>query len=175
MLVQGVFPLILSSINVGSLADKWRKSPLEVWLRDCMESLLRWSHDVARPGPVMMSSLKWSHDVARDSSYSCLKFRTYFRRLTTLEMGKKRKQNLEHKVFQSPCILPMVWLYHYLALPIKENENNFHLKVLSDMPMICKHAQICSYSRRCEYGFSSPSPEKDHSWINFIKHKCNSY
>jgi hypothetical protein len=73
-----------------------------------MESLLRRSHDVARPGPVMMSSLKRSHDVARDSSSSCLKFRTSFRRLTTLEMEKKRKQNLEHKVFQSPCILPTV-------------------------------------------------------------------
>ena len=116
---------------------------------------------MARSELVMMSSLKQSHDVPRDSSSSCLKFRTSFQRLTTLEMGKKHKQNLEHNVSQSPCILPTVRLYHCLVLPIKENKNNFHLKVLSDMPVIGKHAQVCSNYRRCEYGFSSPSPEKD--------------
>ena len=120
-------------------------------------------------GPMMISSLKQSHDVLRDSSSSCLKFRTSFRRLTTLELGKKRKQNLEHSISQSPCILSTVRLYNCLALPVKENGNNFHLKVLSDMPAIRKHAQICSNSHRCEYGFSSLSLEKDLSWINFIK------
>jgi hypothetical protein len=55
---------------------------------------------MARFGPVMMSSLKRSYDVLRDSSSNYLKFRTSFQRLTTLEMGKKRKQNLEHNVFQ---------------------------------------------------------------------------
>jgi hypothetical protein len=121
----------------------------------------------------MISLLKWSYVVPRDSSSSCLKFRTYFRRLTTLEMGKKHKQKLEHNVFQSRCILPMVRLYHCLALPIKENGNNFHLKVLSDMLAICI-AQVYLNSCRCEYGFSLPSPEKDLSWINFIKHRLSS-
>ena len=116
---------------------------------------------MARSGPVMISSLKRSHDVPRDSSSSCLKLRTSFRRLTTLEIEKKRKQNLEHNIFQSPCLLPTVRLYHCLALPIKENGNNFRLKVLSDMPAIRRHARVCSNSDRCEYGFSSPSPEKD--------------
>ena len=125
---------------------------------------------MARSGPVMMSSLKQSHDVPRNSSSSCLKLRTSFRRLTTLEMEKKRKQNLEHSISQSPCILPTVRLYHCLALPVKENGNNFHLKVSSDMPAICKHAQVCANSHRCEYGFSSPFPEKGCSQINFIKH-----
>ena len=37
----------------------------------------------------------------RDSSSSCLIFRTSFRGLTTLEMGKKHKQNLENSVFES--------------------------------------------------------------------------
>ena len=74
-------------------------------------------------------SLKWSHIVPRDSSSSCLKFRTFFRRLTTLEMWKKHKQNLEHNVFQFPCKLPTVWLYQCLAFSVKENGNNFHLKV----------------------------------------------
>ena len=114
--------------------------------------------------------IKMIHDVPRDSSSSCLKFRTSFRRLTTLEMGKKRKQNLEHNVSQSPGILPMVCLYQCLALRVKENGNNFHLMVLSDMPAICKDAQVCSNSCRCEYGFSSPSPEKDCSLIILIKH-----
>ena len=104
---------------------------------------------MSRSRPVMMSSLKRSHDVPRDSYSSCLKFRTSFQRLTTLEMGKKCKQNLEHSVSQSPCILPIVRLYHCLALPVKENGNNFHLKVLSDMPAIRKHAQVHSNSRRC--------------------------
>ena len=113
---------------------------------------------MARSGPVMMSSLKRSHDILRDSSSSCLKFRTSFRSLTTLEMGKKRKQNLKHNVSQSSCILPTVRLYHCLALPVKENGNNFHLKVLSDMPAIRRHAQVCSNSCRCEYEFSLPSP-----------------
>ena len=116
---------------------------------------------MARFGPVMMSSLKQSHDVPRDSSSSCLKFRTSFQRLITLEIGKKARQNLEHNISQSPFILPTVLLYHCLALPIKENGNNFHLKVLLDMLAIRKHAQVCSNSCRCDYGFSLPSPEKD--------------
>jgi hypothetical protein len=37
------------------------------------------------------------------------------------------------------------------------------------MPMIRKHPQICKNSHRCEYGFSSPSPEKELSRINCIK------
>ena len=53
---------------------------------------------MARSGPMMMRLLIRSHDVPRDSFSSCLKFRTSFRRLTTLEMGKKHKQNLEHSV-----------------------------------------------------------------------------
>ena len=58
-------------------------------------------------------------------------------------------------------ILPMVRLYHCLALPFKENINNYHLKVLSDMPAIHKHAQVYANSHRCEYEFLLPSPEKD--------------
>jgi hypothetical protein len=42
------------------------------------------------------------------------------------------------------------------------------------MTAIYKHAQICSNSCRCEYGFSSPSPKKDLSQINFIKHGLSS-
>jgi hypothetical protein len=42
------------------------------------------------------------------------------------------------------------------------------------MPAICKHAQVCSNSHRCEYGFSLPSPEKDLSRINFMKHGLSS-
>jgi hypothetical protein len=76
-------------------------------------------------------------------------------------MKKKCKQNLEYNVSQSPCILSMVWLYQCLALPVKENGNNFHLKVLSSMPAIRKQAQICSNSYRCEYEFSSPSSKQD--------------
>jgi hypothetical protein len=118
---------------------------------------------MSRLGPVVMKSLKQAHDAPRDSSSSCLKFRTSFRRLTTLEMRKKCKQNLEHSISQFPCILPTVRLYQYLALPIKENENNFHLKVSSDMPAICKYTHVCSISYRCEYGFLLPFLEKDFS------------
>ena len=124
--------------------------------------------------PVVIRQLKQSHGVPRDSISFCLKVRTSIRRLTTLEMGNKDKQNLDHNVSQSPCILPMVLLYHCLALPIKENGNNFHLKVLSDMPVIHKHAHVYSNSCRCDYGFSSPSPKKDLSRISFIKYKCSS-
>ena len=42
--------------------------------------------------------IKMIHDVPSDSCSSCLIIRTSFRRLTTLEMGKKLKQNLEHSV-----------------------------------------------------------------------------
>jgi hypothetical protein len=82
-------------------------------------------------------------------------------------MEKKDKQNLDHSIFQSPCILPMVCLYHRLALPVKENGYYFHLKVLLDMPAICKYAQVCLNSHRCEYVFSLSSPEKDCFQINF--------
>ena len=134
---------------------------------------------MSRSGPVMMSSLKWSHDVPRDSSSSCLKLRTSFRRLTTLEMGNKHKQNLEHSISQSLCILPTVWLYQCLALPIKENRNNYHLIVLSDMPAICKHAQVCSNSCRCKclhknleeelQGFRSSQKSCHHQGISCVE------
>jgi hypothetical protein len=78
--------------------------------------------------------------VPRDSCSFCLKDRTSNQRRTTLDMGKKVEQNLEHNVSQYPSILPTVCLYHRLALPIKENRNNFYLKVSSDMPAIYKHA-----------------------------------
>jgi hypothetical protein len=51
-----------------------------------------------------------------------VKVRTFIQRLTTLEMGKKCRQNLEHNISQSPCILPLVRLYHCLALPLKRTE-----------------------------------------------------
>ena len=105
--------------------------------------------------------IKMSPCHAMSFLFFCLKDRTSFQRLITLEIGKKARQNLEHNISQSPFILPTVLLYHCLALPIKENGNNFHLKVLLDMPVISKHAQVCPNSHRCEYGFSSPSPEKD--------------
>ena len=57
---------------------------------------------MARSEPVLMRALKRSHDVPRDSFSFCLKVRTPERRLTTLEMGKKCKQKLEHKASQSP-------------------------------------------------------------------------
>jgi hypothetical protein len=70
----------------------------------------------------------------------CLKDRISKQRLTTLEMGKKCKQMLEHKASQSPCLLPMVCLYQCLALPVKENAKGFHHKVSSDMPIMRKYA-----------------------------------
>jgi hypothetical protein len=66
------------------------------------------------------------------------------------------KQNLEHNISQSLCILSTVRLYHCLAFPVTENGKSFHLKVSSDMLAIRKHAQVCSNSRRWEYGFASP-------------------
>ena len=125
---------------------------------------------MARSGPMVNRSLKRAHAMPRDSCSFCLKDRTSNRRRITLEMEKKAKQNLEHSIFQSPCILPMVCLHHHLALPVKENGNNFHLKASLEMPAIRKHAQVHANSYRCEYGFSLPSLEKDYSRISFIKH-----
>jgi hypothetical protein len=116
---------------------------------------------MAWSGPVLMRALKRSHDVPRDYFSFYLKVRTSERKLTTLEMGKKYKQKLEHKVPQSPCLLPMVCLYQRLALPFKEKEKSFHHKVSSDMPAMRRHAQVCSNSFRWEYGFSSSLPKKD--------------
>ena len=121
-----------------------------------------------------MRLLKRTHDMPRDSFPFCLKYRTSNRRLTTLEMGKKDKKNLEHKVSRSPYKLPTVWLYQCLAIPVKEKGNSFHLRVSSDMPAICKNTQVCSNSHRWKYGFSSPSPKKDCSRIIFIKHRRSS-
>ena len=129
---------------------------------------------MARSGLELTRSLKHAHAAPRDSFSFCLKDRTSIRRLTTLEMEKKAKQKLEHRDSQSPCTVPMVWVYQCLALPIKENGNSFHFKVSCDMPAICKHAQICSNSHRWVYGFSLPSPAKDCSQTIFIKHGRNS-
>jgi hypothetical protein len=114
--------------------------------------------------------LKCAQDAPKDSFSFSLKVRTSIQRLTTLEMGKKDKQNLFHNIFQSPCILSTVCLYHCLAIPIKENENNFHLKVSLAMLAMCRHALVCSNSRRCKYEFSLHSPKKDCSRIIFMKH-----
>ena len=59
---------------------------------------------MARSGLVLIRALKRSHAMPRDSFSSCLEDKTSKRRLTTLEMGKKDKQKLEHKAIQSPCI-----------------------------------------------------------------------
>jgi hypothetical protein len=67
----------------------------------------------AKFGLESIRELKHSQDVARDSLSSCLKDRTLALRMTTLEMGKKFKQKLEHKVPQSPCFLSTVRLYHF--------------------------------------------------------------
>jgi hypothetical protein len=88
----------------------------------------------AKSGPESIRRLKCSQDVARDSLSSYLKDMTLTQRLTTLEMGKKSKQKLEHKVPQSPCLLPMVRLYYCLALSFKEKGKSLHRKVSSDMP-----------------------------------------
>ena len=130
---------------------------------------------MARSGPELTRSLKHAHATLRDSFSLCLKDRTSIRRLTTLEKGKKDKQKLEHRASQSPCTLPIVWVYQCLAILIKENRNSFHFKVSCDMPVICKHAQVCSNSRRLVYGFSSPSPKNDYSWTKFIKDGRNSW
>jgi hypothetical protein len=58
-----------------------------------------------------------------------------------------------HNISQSPCTLPMVRLYHVLALSIKENRNNFHLKVLSGKLVIRKHAQVSANSHGVSMGF----------------------
>ena len=129
---------------------------------------------MARSGPELTRSLKHAHAAPRDSFSVCLKDRTSIRRLTTLEMGKKDKQMLEYKAFNSPCTLSTVWVYQCSAVLVKENKNSFHFKVSCDMPAICKHAQFCSNSHRWIHGSSSPSPENNCSWTIFIKHGRNS-
>jgi hypothetical protein len=103
---------------------------------------------MARSGPILMRVLKHSDAMSRDSFLFCLKDRTFERSLTTLEMKKNYKQKLEHRAFQSPCLLPMVRLYQRLAFPVKEKGKNFHRKVLSDMPAMCRHVQVYSNSFR---------------------------
>ena len=115
---------------------------------------------MARLGLVLMRVLKYSHAMPRDSFFFCLKDRASKRSLTTLEMGKNCKQKLEHRASQSPCLLSMVRLYQHLAFPVKEKGKSFHHKVSSDMPSMRRHAQVFSNSFKCEYGFSSTSPEK---------------
>jgi hypothetical protein len=60
--------------------------------------------------------LKCAQDAPKDSFSFSLKVRTSIQRLTTLEMGKKDKQNLFHNIFQSPCILSTVCLYHCVGV-----------------------------------------------------------
>ena len=90
---------------------------------------------MARLGPVLMRALKHSHAMPRDSFSSCLKDRTSERRLTALEMGKKCKPKLEHKAFQSPCLLSMVSLHQRLAFPIKEKEKAYIIRFCLICPL----------------------------------------
>jgi hypothetical protein len=62
----------------------------------------------SKSGLESIRELKHSQDVARDSLFSYLKDRTSVLRLTTLEMEKKSKQKLEHKVPQSPYFFTTV-------------------------------------------------------------------
>ena len=105
---------------------------------------------MARLGPILIRVLKRSHVVPTDSFFFCLKDRTSKQSLTTLEMGKNCNQKLEHRASQSPCLLPMVILYQSFIFPVKEKGKSFHHKVLSDMPAMRKHAQVCSNSFRWE-------------------------
>jgi hypothetical protein len=52
---------------------------------------------MARLGPELNRSLKHTHAALSDSFSFCLKDRTSIQRLTSLEMGKKNKQKLEHR------------------------------------------------------------------------------
>jgi hypothetical protein len=64
---------------------------------------------MARLGLVLIRVLKGSNAIPRDSFFFfCLKDRTSKQSLTTLDMGKKCKQKLEHRASQSPCLFPMV-------------------------------------------------------------------
>jgi uncharacterized membrane protein YbaN (DUF454 family) len=78
-----------------------------------------------------------------------LKVMTSALRLTILWIEKKSKRKLERKLLQSPCLLSTVRSYQILALPLKEKEKNFHLKVSSDMPAMCRQSQVCSKSHGC--------------------------
>jgi hypothetical protein len=53
-----------------------------------------------------------------------------------LEIGKKSRQKLEQRASQLPSLLGAVLLYQILAFPSKEKGKSFHLRVLSDMPLI---------------------------------------
>jgi hypothetical protein len=101
---------------------------------------------MARSWPILMRVLKRSHVMPRDSFFFCLKDRISKRSLTTLEIGKNCKQKQEHMASQSPCLPPMVRLYQCLTFLVKEKGKSLYHKVLSDMPTMRRHAQVCSNS-----------------------------
>ena len=60
----------------------------------------------------------------------------------------------------SPFTFPTFWVYHCFAFLLRENENNFHRKLSSDMPAMVRHAQSCSNSRTWLYGLLYSKPKR---------------
>jgi hypothetical protein len=97
-----------------------------------------------RAGPDWIRLSKRSQTAIRDSSSSYVKDKISKRRQTILKIGKKSRQKLEQRASQFPSLLGVVRLYQILAFLSKEKEKSFHLKVSLDMPLMCRHAQVCS-------------------------------
>jgi hypothetical protein len=101
---------------------------------------------MGRAGPEWTRLSKHSQTAIRDSSSSCVKDKIAKRRQMILEIGKKSRQKLEQRASQFPSLLGVVHLYQILAFPSKEKEKSFYLRVSLDMPLMCRHAQVCSNS-----------------------------
>jgi hypothetical protein len=95
-----------------------------------------------------------------DSFSHCSKSRIALGREPIWDTGKKARQNLSLSSTQSAFMLSTASVYHYFALPVREKENNFHLKVSCVMPEMLSHEYISLKSSRCWQGFSSSCPKK---------------
>ena len=101
--------------------------------------------DKFRPACINAENLAQAAPI--DSS-RCSKSKIALGRETMRDMGKNARQNLSLSSSQSPFVLSKVFVYHYVAFPMREKGNNFHFRVSCVMPEMLRHEHISSNSSR---------------------------
>ena len=108
------------------------------------------SKEKSRPACINTENL--AQAIPIDSSRNS-KSRIVLGREPIWDMGKNARQNLSLSSSQSLFVLSTANVYHCFAFPVREKENNFHLRVSCVMPEMLRHEHISSNSCRWWLGF----------------------
>ena len=91
----------------------------------------------------------------------CWKERISLCRAMIWDIEKNSRQNLSVISSQLSCTLPMAYVYHCSAFPIRKKGNNFLLRVSCVMPIMANNEHYCWKFDKWWYEFSLSNPEKE--------------